>query len=319
MSIAKEQLRIIFMGTPEFAVHILDGLVQQNYNVVGVITAPDRPAGRGQKVKLSAVKIYAQNHQLNVLQPENLKHPDFIATLDTLNPNLQVVVAFRMLPKVVWHMPKYGTFNLHASLLPQYRGAAPINWAIINGEKETGISTFFIDEKIDTGALIFQKNIPISNEDTAGTLHDKLMNEGKILTLKTVEAISNNSIKTIQQPQSIELKTAHKLNKENCKIDWQKSGEDIRNLVRGLNPYPAAWAELKNGTETFNVKIYKVQFEKSNHKNPIGTLIVKKSSIKVCINNGYINVIDFKFPGKKQMNVKSFLNGFSFQKNSKMI
>jgi methionyl-tRNA formyltransferase len=319
MSIAKEQLRIIFMGTPEFAVHILDGLVQQNYNVVGVITAPDRPAGRGQKVKLSAVKIYAQNHQLNVLQPENLKHPDFIATLDTLNPNLQVVVAFRMLPKVVWHMPKYGTFNLHASLLPQYRGAAPINWAIINGEKETGVSTFFIDEKIDTGALIFQKSIPISNEDTAGTLHDKLMNEGKILTLKTVEAISNNSIKTIQQPQSIELKTAHKLNKENCKIDWQKSGEDIRNLVRGLNPYPAAWAELKNGTETFNVKIYKVQFEKSNHKNPIGTLIVKKSSINVCINNGYINVIDFKFPGKKQMNVKSFLNGFSFQKNSKMI
>jgi len=319
MSIAKEQLRIIFMGTPEFAVHILDGLVQQNYNVVGVITAPDRPAGRGQKVKLSAVKIYAQNHQLNVLQPENLKHPDFIATLDTLNPNLQVVVAFRMLPKVVWHMPKYGTFNLHASLLPQYRGAAPINWAIINGEKETGVSTFFIDEKIDTGALIFQKSIPISNEDTAGTLHDKLMNEGKILTLKTVEAISNNSIKTIQQPQSIELKTAHKLNKENCKIDWQKSGEDIRNLVRGLNPYPAAWAELKNGTETFNVKIYKVQFEKSNHKNPIGTLIVKKSSINVCINNGYINVIDFKFPGKKQMNVKSFLNGFSFQNNSKMI
>ena len=319
MSIAKEQLRIIFMGTPEFAVHILDGLVQQNYNVVGVITAPDRPAGRGQKVKLSAVKIYAQNHQLNVLQPENLKHPDFIATLDTLNPNLQVVVAFRMLPKVVWHMPKYGTFNLHASLLPQYRGAAPINWAIINGEKETGVSTFFIDEKIDTGALIFQKSIPISNEDTAGTLHDKLMNEGKILTLKTVEAISNNSIKTIQQPQSIELKTAHKLNKENCKIDWQKSGEDIRNLVRGLNPYPAAWAELKNGTETFNVKIYKVQFEKSNHKNPIGTLIIKKSSINVCINNGYINVIDFKFPGKKQMNVKSFLNGFSFQNNSKMI
>jgi methionyl-tRNA formyltransferase len=319
MSIAKEQLRIIFMGTPEFAVHILDGLVQQNYNVVGVITAPDRPAGRGQKVKLSAVKNYAQNHQLNVLQPENLKHPDFIATLDTLNPNLQVVVAFRMLPKVVWHMPKYGTFNLHASLLPQYRGAAPINWAIINGEKETGVSTFFIDEKIDTGALIFQKSIPISNEDTAGTLHDKLMNEGKILTLKTVEAISNNSIKTIQQPQSIELKTAHKLNKENCKIDWQKSGEDIRNLVRGLNPYPGAWAELKNGTETFNVKIYKVQFEKSNHKNPIGTLIVKKSSINVCINNGYINVIDFKFPGKKQMNVKSFLNGFSFQKNSKMI
>ncbi len=319
MSITKEQLRIIFMGTPEFAVHILDGLIQQNYNVVGVITAPDRPAGRGQKVKQSAVKIYAQNHQYNILQPENLKHPNFIKTLKALNPDLQVVVAFRMLPQAVWQLPKYGTFNLHASLLPQYRGAAPINWVIINGEKETGVSTFFIDEKIDTGAVIFQKSVPISDEDTAGTLHDKLMNEGKLLTLKTAEAICDNTIKTTQQPQSIELKTAHKLNKENCKIDWQKNGEDIRNLVRGLNPYPGAWAELKNGTKTFNVKIYKVQFEKSNHKKPIGTLIVEKSSIYVCINDGYINVIDFKFPGKKQMDVKSFLNGFSFESDAKMI
>ncbi|MGC6524770.1 MAG: methionyl-tRNA formyltransferase [Flavobacteriaceae bacterium] len=319
MSIAKEQLRIIFMGTPEFAVHILDGLVQQNYNVVGVITAPDRPAGRGQKVKQSAVKVYAQNHQLNVLQPDNLKHPDFIATLEALDPDLQVVVAFRMLPQAVWQLPKFGTFNLHASLLPQYRGAAPINWAIINGEKETGVSTFFIDEKIDTGAIIFQKSVPILDNDTAGVLHNKLMNEGKLLTLKTVDAICNNTIKTIQQPQSIELKTAHKLNKENCKIDWQKSGEDIQNLVRGLNPYPGAWTELDNGTKTYNVKIYKVQFEKSNHKKPVGTLIVEKSSINVCINDGYINVIDFKFPGKKQMDVKSFLNGFSFEKDAKMI
>jgi len=319
MSIAKEQLRIIFMGTPEFAVHILDGLVQQNYNVVGVITAPDRPAGRGQKLKQSAVKVYAQNHQLNVLQPDNLKHPDFIATLEALDPDLQVVVAFRMLPQAVWQLPKFGTFNLHASLLPQYRGAAPINWAIINGEKETGVSTFFIDEKIDTGAIIFQKSVPILDNDTAGVLHDKLINEGKLLTLKTVDAICNNTIKTIQQPQSIELKTAHKLNKENCKIDWQKSGEDIQNLVRGLNPYPGAWAELDNGTKTYNVKIYKVQFEKSNHKKPVGTLIVEKSSINVCINDGYINVIDFKFPGKKQMDVKSFLNGFSFEKDAKMI
>ena len=319
MSIAKEQLRIIFMGTPEFAVHILDGLVQQNYNVVGVITAPDRPAGRGQKLKQSAVKVYAQNHQLNVLQPDNLKHPDFIATLEALDPDLQVVVAFRMLPQAVWQLPKFGTFNLHASFLPQYRGAAPINWAIINGEKETGVSTFFIDEKIDTGAIIFQKSVPILDNDTAGVLHDKLINEGKLLTLKTVDAICNNTIKTIQQPQSIELKTAHKLNKENCKIDWQKSGEDIQNLVRGLNPYPGAWAELDNGTKTYNVKIYKVQFEKSNHKKPVGTLIVEKSSINVCINDGYINVIDFKFPGKKQMDVKSFLNGFSFEKDAKMI
>ena len=319
MSIAKEQLRIIFMGTPEFAVHILDGLIQQNYNVVGVITAPDSPAGRGQKVKQSAVKIYAQNHQLNILQPENLKHPDFIKTLKALNPDLQVVVAFRMLPQAVWQLPKYGTFNLHASLLPQYRGAAPINWAIINGEKETGVSTFFIDEKIDTGAIIYQKSVPISDEDTAGTLHDKLMNEGKLLTLKTVEAICNNTIKTTQQPQYVELKTANKLNKENCKIDWRINGEDIRNLVRGLNPYPGAWAELKNGRNTINVKIYKVQFEKSNHIKPVGTLIVDKYSIYVCINDGYINIIDFKFPGKKQMDIKSFLNGFSFESDAKMI
>jgi methionyl-tRNA formyltransferase len=319
MLIAKKQLRIIFMGTPEFAVHILDGLLQENYNVVGVITAPDRPAGRGQKVKQSAVKIYASKQKLNILQPENLKHPKFISELKILNPDIQVVVAFRMLPKVVWKLPKYGTFNLHASLLPQYRGAAPINWAIINGEKETGVSTFFIDEKIDTGALIFQKSVPISNGDTAGTLHDKLMSEGKQLTLKTIQAVCDDTIETSQQPKANLIKTAYKLNKENCKIDWFKSGTEIRNHVRGLNPYPGAWAMLKNGDENINVKIYKVQFEKANHNKAIGILIVEKSSIKIMVSDGYIVLKEFKFPGKKQMEVKSFLNGFSFQTNPKMI
>ena len=319
MSIAKDQLRIVFMGTPDFAVHVLDGLVQQNYNIVGVVTAPDRPAGRGQKIKQSAIKTYAELHKLNVLQPENLKDPLFITELEALVPDVQVVVAFRMLPKVVWQIPKHGTFNLHASLLPQYRGAAPINWAIINGEKETGVSTFFIDEKIDTGALIFQKSVPISEDDTAGTLHDKLMNEGKLLTLKTVEAICDHTIKTTQQPQSIELKTAHKLNKENCKIDWAKSGEQILNHVRGLNPYPGAWGLLENGENDLSVKIYEVEFEKTDHKFPIGKVIADKQSIKICIKNGLIHLIQFKFPGKKQMDVKSFLNGFSFHSEAKMV
>lgn len=319
MSIAKDQLRIVFMGTPDFAVHILDGLVKQNYNIVGVVTAPDRPAGRGQKIKQSAIKTYAELHKFNVLQPENLKDPLFITELHALAPDVQVVVAFRMLPKLVWQIPKHGTFNLHASLLPQYRGAAPINWAIINGEKETGVSTFFIDEKIDTGALIFQKSVPISEDDTAGTLHDKLMNEGKLLTLKTVEAICDDTIKTTQQPLSIELKTAHKLNKENCKIDWAKSGEQILNHVRGLNPHPGAWGLLENGENDLSVKIYEVEFEKTDHKFPIGKVIADKQSIKICIKNGLIHLIQFKFPGKKQMDVKSFLNGFSFHSEAKMV
>lgn len=319
MSIAKDQLRIVFMGTPDFAVHVLDGLVQENHNIVGVVTAPDRPAGRGRKVKQSGVKSYAEQHQLNILQPENLKDSTFITELEALAPDVQVVVAFRMLPKVVWQIPKHGTFNLHASLLPQYRGAAPINWAIMNGEKETGVSTFFIDEKIDTGALIFQKTVPISDDDTAGTLHDKLMHEGQCLTLKTIEAICDNTIITTQQPQSIELKTAHKLNKENCKIDWSKSGEQIRNHVRGLNPYPGAWGLLENGKNQLNVKIYEVEFEKTDHKFPVGKIIVDKQSIKICIKNGLIHLIQFKFPGKKQMDVKSFLNGFSFHLEAKMV
>jgi len=318
MLVDKENLRIIFMGTPNFAVDILDGLIQQKYSVIGVITAPDRPAGRGQKVRESAVKTYAKKHQLNVLQPKNLKDPDFIRQLKSLNPNLQVVVAFRMLPKIVWQLPKYGTFNLHASLLPQYRGAAPINWAIINGEKETGVSTFFIDENIDTGAIILQHSIAISNDDTAGTLHDKLMIEGRLLTLKTIEKICNNTVKIVEQPE-FELKTAHKLHKENCKINWHNSGEQIRNHVRGLNPYPGAWATLKDGDDIYNIKIYEVQFEEATHRNFTGSLIAEKSSIKIAVSDGYIVLNQFQFPGKKKMDVKSFLNGFSFQSNSKMI
>jgi methionyl-tRNA formyltransferase len=319
MSINKGKLRIVFMGTPAFAVHILDGLVQKEYNIVGVVTAPDRPAGRGQKIKQSAVKVYANKHQLKVFQPENLKDREFLQQLQNVKADVQVVVAFRMLPKVVWQMPKKGTFNLHASLLPQYRGAAPINWAIINGEKETGVSTFFIDEKIDTGALIFQSKISISAADNAGTLHDKLMIEGLLLTLRTLNAIGDNQFETTQQKAVSNLKTAHKLNKENCKIDWSKSGCQIINHVRGLNPYPSAWTLLQNGNDLINLKLYEVQFEKITHQLEIGKVFIDKYSIKVATRDGFIDLTSFKFPGKKQMDVKSFLNGFSFDTEAKMV
>ena len=316
---ATTNIRIVFMGTPFFAVHMLKGLIKEGYNIVGVITAPDRPAGRGQKLKQSAVKYYAQEQGLHVLQPTNLKSTDFIAQLIALKCDLQVVVAFRMLPKVVWEIPTLGTFNLHASLLPQYRGAAPINWALINGENETGVTTFYIDEKIDTGAIILQSKVPILERDTAGILHEKLMEKGRNLILKTINLIKNGSVKTSIQTDQKEHKTAYKLNKDNCKIDWSKSGEEIQNLVRGLNPYPGAWALLKNGSNKLNIKIYDVEYEKIQHVNNIGTIITNKTSIKICINNGYIYLNHFKFPGKKQMDAKSFLNGFTFEKNANML
>ena len=260
--IATTNIRIVFMGTPYFAVHMLEGLIKEGYNIVGVITAPDRPAGRGQKLKQSAVKYYAQEQGLHVLQPTNLKSTDFIAKLIALKCDLQVVVAFRMLPKVVWEIPTLGTFNLHASLLPQYRGAAPINWALINGENETGVTTFYIDEKIDTGAIILQSKVPIFESDTAGTLNEKLMEKGRKLILKTINLIKDGSVKTSIQTDQKEHKTAYKLNKDNCKIDWSKSGEEIQNLVRGLNPHPGAWALLINGSNKLNIKIYEIEYEK---------------------------------------------------------
>ncbi len=223
----KRDLRIVFMGTPDFAVSSLKKLVDKGYNIVGVITAPDKPAGRGQKLHESAVKQYAKSQNLNILQPTNLKNEEFLKDLKSLNANLQIVVAFRMLPKVVWQMPEYGTFNLHASLLPNYRGAAPINWAIINGETKTGVSTFFIDEKIDTGEMILQKEINIEPDENAGSLHDKLMAIGSELVIKTVKLIATNSVTTNPQPENVNLKTAYKLNKDNCKIDWNEDLETI--------------------------------------------------------------------------------------------
>jgi len=314
----KEDIRIVFMGTPEFAVTILDGLLQNKYTIAGVITAPDRPAGRGQKIHESAVKVFSKSKGLTVLQPTNLKEVSFLNDLKNLKANLQIVVAFRMLPKVVWQMPALGTFNLHASLLPDYRGAAPINWAIINGEKETGVTTFFIDEKIDTGAVILQSKIDIHPTENAGELHDKLMHLGSELVLKTIKTIEDETVKTTTQPLK-ETKTAYKLNKDNCKVDWTSTMDRIYNLVRGLHPYPAAWGLLANGEDLLNIKLYEVVKHSEAHEFKAGQLIISKKAIKVAVKGGFIELINFKFPGKRQMNAVSFLNGFTFDKNAKMI
>lgn len=311
-------LRIVFMGTPDFAVGILDAMIQNQYNVVAVITAPDRPAGRGQKMKYSAVKEYALEKELKILQPTNLKSEEFLEELNSLNPNLQVVVAFRMLPEVVWRIPEFGTFNLHASLLPDYRGAAPINWAIINGETKTGVTTFFIDEKIDTGAIILHKETSILPEENAGALHDRLMNLGATAVLETLQAIQNDSVKTILQPAE-ETKTAYKLNKDNCKINWSKSGQEIYNHIRGLSPYPTAWCEFKDESESWTVKIYESLFEPSSHQDSLGSIITTKKEMKIAVSDGYIHILQLQFPGKKQMPTASLLNGIKLSKNAKAL
>ncbi len=312
-------LRIVFMGTPEFAVTILSGLLEEKHNVVGVITAPDRPAGRGQKLRKSEVKAFAEAHHLPILQPTNLKDPSFIEELKALNANLQIVVAFRMLPKAVWKMPAYGTFNLHASLLPQYRGAAPINWAIINGETETGVTTFFIDDKIDTGEIILQEKIAIDDKENAGHLHDRLMIAGKSLVAKTVKAIEKNQVQTHVQNEEHELKTAYKLHSENTKIDWSAPLQDIYNLIRGLSPYPAAYSTLENGGKEQRVKIYNA-FAKAESQMfiPPGAVTMGDDHLAIATPEGYICVTEMQLSGKKKMAVKDLLNGYKFDKNAKM-
>lgn len=313
-----EKLRIIFMGTPEFAVGILDTIVKNNYEIAGVITAADKPAGRGQKIKYSAVKEYALENNLPLLQPANLKEESFLEELKSLEANLQIVVAFRMLPKVVWEMPSLGTFNLHASLLPNYRGAAPINWAIINGETKTGVTTFFIDDKIDTGAMILSSEIEIDTTENAGQLHDRLMLLGCSTVIDTLKLIENGEISTTIQNDSSDIKTAYKLNKENCKIDWSKSTTEIHNLIRGLSPYPSAWCYFADKDHEWNVKIYEAKALLEEHNFPIGTLICTKKEIKVATNGGYIQILSLQFPAKKKMNASELLNGISFSESAKV-
>jgi methionyl-tRNA formyltransferase len=311
-----EKLRIVFMGTSEFAVGILDTIIKNNYNVVGVITATDKPAGRGQKIKYSAVKEYSLEHNLKLLQPSNLKDDIFLKELKSLNANLQVVVAFRMLPEVVWRMPKLGTFNLHASLLPNYRGAAPINWAIINGETKTGVTTFFIDDKIDTGAMILSKEIEISSNENAGILHDRLMKLGSEAVIETLALIAKGNVETIIQIDNSEIKTAYKLNRENCKIDWTKPASEIYNLIRGLSPYPSAWCIIKNNDEEWNVKIYEAKIISEKHSHKIGQIITSKREIKVAVNDGFIQIISLQLPGKKKMLAQELLNGVAFSEKA---
>lgn len=314
-----KELRIIFMGTPDFAVATLNALLSNNYNVVGVITAPDKPAGRGRKLNESAVKQFAKQHNLNILQPTNLKSEDFINQLKALHANLQIVVAFRMLPKLVWQLPEYGTFNLHASLLPDYRGAAPINWAIINGETQTGVTTFFIDEKIDTGEIILQETTNILPHENVGSLHDKLMAIGSQLVVKTVKRIENGNLATTPQSKPLANKSAYKLNKDNCKINWQLPAQNIYNLIRGLSPYPSAWSILNNDNENITVKIYDAEIELENHDYKIGQLISTKKELKVAVQNGFINIKNMQLPGKRAMPIKALLNGYIFKENSTML
>jgi methionyl-tRNA formyltransferase len=316
----KRDLRLIFMGTPDFAVATLKALIDANYNVVGVITAPDRPAGRGQKLRASAVKQFALEHNLKVLQPKNLKADTFIEALKALEANLQIIVAFRMLPKVVWQMPKYGTFNLHASLLPNYRGAAPIHWAIINGDTKTGVTTFFIDEKIDTGAIILSDETPIETHTTVGELHDDLMAIGSKLVIKTVRLIESDSVTTTIQPQTEDLKTAYKLDRENCKIDWSQQMDTIYNKIRGLNPFPTAWCYLDNkDQEQLTVKLYGIEKCIADHSYENGCIISSKEDVKVSCQGGYISIKEIQLPGKRKMDIKSLLNGYQFSESAKLL
>lgn len=313
-----ENMRIVFMGTPDFAVASLQALVKRKCNIVGVITAPDRPAGRGRKIRMSAVKEYALKEGLPLLQPTNLKNTEFLDQLESLKPDLQVVVAFRMLPEVVWRMPRMGTFNLHASLLPEYRGAAPINWAIINGETRTGVTTFFINEEIDTGAIILQKEVEIANHDTAGNLHDKLMHLGSELVVDTVDLIAKGSIKLKQQAGD-RFKPAPKLHKDNCRIDWGQPGEIVYNKIRGLSPYPAAWTELVSDKGKTECKILQAQWIREDHILEPGSILTSKKEIRVAVEHGFLKIESLQLSGKRKMDAVSFLNGFSFSESDRFL
>lgn len=310
----KEDLRIIYMGTPDFAVAPLKALIEDGFNVVGVITAPDKPAGRGQKIMQSAVKQFADQHQIKTLQPTNLKNPDFIDELTSLNANFQIVVAFRMLPEIVWNMPEHGTMNLHASLLPKYRGAAPINWAIINGEKETGVSTFLLKHEIDTGDLLEQAKVEITPNMNAGELHDTLMEVGARLVVKSTTAIANGTTKPKPQ-ENLELKAAPKIFKPDCKVNWNLPIDQIHNFIRGLSPYPAAWSIIqdKENGKKLTFKIQEVNKECIEHNFTTGTILTDdKSAIKIAVPGGFIQMNKIQLEGKKAMEIKTLLNGFSF-------
>lgn len=304
--------RVVFMGTPEFAVSALESVLNAGYEVVGVVTVPDRQSGRGLKVCHSAVKEYAMAHNLHLMQPEKLRDEKFLEELKSLDADVFVVVAFRMLPEVVWSMPRMGTFNLHASLLPQYRGAAPINWAIINGEKKSGVTTFLLNDKIDEGKILMQRQIAIDDDETAGTLHDKLAEAGAELTVRTLDALFDGSIEARSQEQPERMMPAPKIFKSDCAIDWHKGKNEIRNFVRGLCPYPSATTTMLNERgDEISLKIFEVSTEEGGGGN-VGEIITdQKSHIKISVNDGFVSIISLQMSGKKRLSVNEFLRGYN--------
>lgn len=309
-------LRIVYMGNPDFAVRPLEIMLENNYNVVAVVTGQDKPAGRGKKMNESAVKVFAREKNLPILQPESLKDESFIQDLKDLHIDLIVVVAFKMLPKVVWQIPTIGTINIHASLLPQYRGAAPINWAIINGEKQTGVTSFIINEVIDTGNILLQKSVPIDEDETAGTLHDKLQESGSQLLLETLKLLESGEQKGISQNTLFidekDLKPAPKIFKQTCKINWDNTAKDVNNAIRGFSPYPGAWTILQKGDEKFVFKIFSAKIINESHNLQSGTIVLKNNTIQIAVCDGFISPIEIQIEGKKRMNIHDFTNGFSF-------
>lgn len=310
-------MRIIFMGTPEFAVPSLEILLNNGYEIAAVVTAPDKPAGRGQLFTGSAVKAFAMQHNLKILQPVNLKSEEFINELRALKADLQIVVAFRMLPEAVWNMPPLGTYNLHGSLLPQYRGAAPINWAIINGEKETGVTTFKLKHEIDTGNILFSDKVAITENMTAGELHDILMIKGAALVLKSVKAIESGNYQLKEQVADVEIKHAPKIFKETCRINWQRSAEEIHNHIRGLSPYPTAWTEVEQNRSRTMLKIFRsvIGSREGTHSHP--QLVAEGKKLKALCGQGFLYLEEVQAPGKKRLEAEEFLKGFRLDdKNS---
>ena len=305
-----KSLKVIFFGTPEFAKTSLEAIHQSHHEVVGVVTVADKASGRGQKINQSAVKVFAVENSIPVFQPEKLRDPEFLEEIAKLNADIFVVVAFRMMPKTLFEMPQMGTFNLHASLLPDYRGAAPINYAVINGEKKTGATTFFINEKIDEGNILLQKEIEISSEENAGELHDRLMEMGAKLVVETLNGLAENSIQEKPQPEVEHPKNAFKIFKEDTRINWNQETKKVHNFIRGMSPYPCAFTSLKVGDEIKGLKIFAGNFEISHHQNEAGTLEIAKNVFKIYTKDGFYSPTEVQLEGKKRMNVKDFLNGF---------
>lgn len=315
---APENPRIVFMGTPELAAFILNAMLEASLNIVAVVTPPDKPAGRGRKLRQSAVKITATEKNIPVLQPENLKDTDFVSELSDLKPDIQAVVAFRMLPEAVWSIPPLGTFNMHASLLPDYRGAAPINWTIINGEQKTGVTTFLIDHKIDTGNILFRKEIPIDQYETAGSLHEKIKHEGATIVINTIAALCHQTVRPIQQSELIKpgtkLNTAPKIHKEDCQINWDQPATKIVNFIHGLSPTPGAYCDYRLADDqVIKIKIFEVRPIQAKHKYSTGQMITNnKDEMHFAAKDGLVKVLQLQLPGKKRMHVEALLRGYQF-------